>query len=1784
MIPARQQDHALVGELAAIFPAPGQIERIWLYRELQSILQAAPWVREHVGGAPVDGVLVELVERGEQSIPQSNRAAPVEIMVGDHGTVGAIVGLGVATPEMRRLKGLVWIALRRWWLKGQLPCKAADSVTSALRASVRSVRSSASHALSGVLRELATVGDYDGALRAMACLGSSSHVGLREAWNHGLSRILEIPTGDLGPPVLQDPDGASARRRERSRAVSLPRLIDRAEIQVARPDVIPLRRRDPIPEQAPHEPPDEFGAPVDIVVVPGYGAGAISRRRAEYEARQAIWSSNSLLLPTHVEALPGDVFGAALRTLIEFLEHEFGGYELGNLACLLKAVTGRTTAGIQWLCKGAPDAGIDLERGSIEFTPFWKSGNTAPANEREQEPSANPVGFFRPTRHDERAWLVPTSDRVSLPLARPVHRVLSRHREALDRLARLDALEVDRTAAEAEVRLSATLNIPLSVASLRRSLGPQIMEVSGDLALAQLVCGDSFGRPVALQHYYAPRRKDIADAYARAVCRHFPAWTTVPILQAASRVGSELLVTPEAARALARSSAEASTNFIGAAGRASTMEQHFRRVDHLARMLVATTGHRPTEALFELSLDDVDLRTGAGLFRDKRIDAAHDPRLATLPAVVCQQIMIYVRHLRNLAEEVRECRDRVEAVCTGSSPLLFGLDESLVPKRLTIAELKARSPMEWNRLPWNWGRTYLRTRGIEAGAPAFLVSCQLGHLDAVGYPYSHQSPTEPAEVVRATRPWLDRMARNQGWSVIADDSPSHAVVDRAELPPLRDWSPRIAHAEAQAIEAHRQWEQSLRRRARQSREEALKTVLDHSDLVAAGISATFRMESGAPPKPLDEPDVFRIRSELVDEVGDDAAAAVAVTRALRRVLAAVTRQTGQTYPAVPLPIAIRRPLDNPFFAGACLALSQMHALRDHVARRSTEKRPGRSFNLQVARTAESLALFGFVDDADRLVAILEGRSRAAPSAKIPDLLLVPLPDGQVFALRGLAALPLANLAQAHPAEPLPTRDELDSTLGELLPGWSTCGPDGCRNLLARLCSTTAVVNRFELSPAARFAMDVNQGSTHASLAEQLAFVDEDPTGPDRAEASPQDRDAAEEHGSAAPVSINEVSGSPRSQYRRLCQAIPRTHRDTELPLTGKRIPAKERNAPSTRRAVLAELDLQLSRGDLFPIVRLLGEWIRTEARRQKGTAKPLAYRTLETYLTRIGGALVEVFGESGVSEWTEERLEDAYLYALDASDKARYKVASALLSFHRHSSQRRDLPELDLAVLYAELGAQRQHADSSLILPVERDRALDSIRELAWEQVSNDFGEVQIARAADWVAYYLAWGGTRLGEALGLQVRDVGTRPTGMLWTTVRSNRLRPLKTQAATRSLLFDRGAREPEQRARLTQRMDDARRNAGSRRPESAYLLYAGVVRGNDATFSADAVARAIRRALAVATGRPSERLHRLRHLVATQRILNIALGTGDRAAMGLDSEPGPSERMLMPRDAQGLCVSMGHSHWRTTIQWYLHLPWVLHSRSAQHMREEYVSRQYVAGALGYTCAAIDSVLRDQPVDKVTAWFDHFRAGRQRPPVNASDAFPSSASDVPVEWTPERVGRLVDLASTTKDLEAAMRLIGAPLHDHSPVQACCERWEAKLGLRLLPTHSGGRPRRCPARAIRRTSTDSVSSALWVELSTAGSHALVDAFFTWLRPSRTHEVLLPNAEAEALVSLLRRAGVDPSDIECVPDAADIFRISVRRRDADGKPAGYRGMALKRMLAVIGISSNLRGAGYLSSR
>jgi integrase len=1707
-------------------------------------------------------------------------------MFGDHGTAGAMVGTGVASPALYRLRGLIWIALRRWHLGGHLPNPAADSMASALRAAVRAVNSRASVALSPILIELAKVDDMSGALRALAQLETTHHRGLREAWTGGLREIL------LSPEHAVDASERRTRREEQPRPWSggrirpSMRLADSEDIRLPRPEVIPLRRHAPIPEQLPDEPADEFNLPVDLVLVPGFGTGAISRRRAEYQARQAIWGGNRFLLPHHIETLPSDVYGAAIRELVQGLDKSDleDGAAVGCLACLLKALTGRTTTGIQWLCaaragsQNDQQAIIDLDRGAIEFPPFWKVLPEQDSGATELQERAAPLGYYHPCDSDQRSLLVPVFHRVTLPLARSVHRVLGRHRANLANLATLDAMELDHAAQAAAETLSANLGLSISVAALRRSLGAQVMEVSGDSALAQLICGDSFGAPLAAQHYYAPRRADIARVYADAVCVHLPAATFSPIPQAAARVGSELLVSPQTAKAMADASATKDWDDSRDDEHAGWARRHRHMADHLARMILATTGHRPTEALFELTLHDVDLETGAALFSDKRIDAAHDPRLAVLPVIVCEQVGVYVQHLSELAVAHGTCCELVASVCSGTAPMLFDLDDDLNPQPLTMARLKARSPAPWNQLPWNWGRTYLRTRGIEMGAPANLMSCQLGHLDIVGYPYSHQSPTTPAEVVAELRPWLDRMARNQGWRVLNAAKQKQRYSEVITLPPLRDWSEQIARSEQAGKESHRQWERSLRRQARRARDHALQLVLDHPGLVAAGISQAFRKVPHAPAQPLDELALFRVRSDLVDAVGDDAPAAIAATRALRRVLAAAAKQSGVSYPTVALPVAVRRPLDNPFFRSACVAWSQMHALRAHVAERAQEKRPRRGFDLQVARTAEALALFGFVDNSDHIMAILAARAQAAPSARIVDLMLVPLPDGQVFGLRGVAALALANLAQVYPSEPLPTRAAINATLAQILPTWATRESADSGDLLTRLCSTTAVVNRYELSPAARFAMDADHGSTHAALAEQLAYIDGDTVSPIRASTEEDRHLPVDALSNRVFKRQGSDSATPRAQYRQLCRVIPPTHRDTTLPLTGQIIRARDREAASTRQSVLAELDLQLAQPNLHAIVYVLGDWIRAEAQRTQGTAKPLAYRTLETYLTRIGGALVEVIGDCPLAAWSEELLEDAYLYALDASDQAKQKVAAALLSFHRHCSSRWEFPELDLSPIYAELGAGRHNADAALILPQERDRALEAIRQMAWNQTGSDFALTRIARAADWVVYYLAWGGVRLGEALGLQARDIGVRPEGALMTKVRSNRLRPLKTLSATRALTFEPHANEPMHRSRVLQRVDDVRRHAGARRPDSAYLLYAAGIDDADKNALADPVARTIRGALAEVTGRPSERLHRLRHLAATQRMLQVVLSPSDRQAIGLDKGAEPPSKVLMPRDMQAVSTPMGHAHWGTTIAWYLHMPWVLQSRPAQRSREAYCSRRFVAGAMGRSPATIDSILRGGNGDAVAAWFDHFRRGRPQS-MQVSSRPCTDTEDTPTLWTAEQIGILLDRANAAKDLESVLRSMGVPIGETPNVVRVCERWEAKLGKRLLPKRVRGKLRNCPVRALRRMEGDRPLEALWRRMDSVlggGPYRVIaEAYFTWLRPARSISVLLPAAESDALVIELEQIGVPISQIDRAVAPGENVTLTVRSNASRNAAKCSPAMSLTRVLTVIGITLDL---------
>ncbi len=1778
----------LRAELDATLPVADNAQLSWLLDALLRIVNGIPWACPYLGAlGTVDGIHTLRVPLAADLPRYDGDDDPVP-MGGKFGLADALIGTGRAEQPagIQSFRALLWIAVHTCHGRGLPYQSRAMQVASALRSVVWRPDDMASHALDAHLITLGRQTSVAGAITALNRLTSTEHKTLHEAWLKWLRPTLERAIAAYSPPSVEEPPV-----RPSGREGPYPPPGPDEGIQY-----FPLRPPSRKPGQPRYEPPEELTTPVHIAFVPGYGTGALCRRQAEYRARQAIWGRNYLLLTEHVEAMFPDVFGATVRALVKHLdvaEHDDAG---ACAACLLMAITGRSLRAFTTLrVKAAPprklnesDWYLDLEGSVIASPAYWKQPVWQPEVDKETGRQVEaPPSYFEPTQ-EQRLQLCPVSDFMVLPIVAQVRRVLVRHRSVLGGLhgVRTSVLRQRMAAVVADV--AEEIGIPITLARLRAGLGPLVMETCRDLAMAQLVCGDSFGRPSAHQHYYAPRRADVAAVYLKAIGSCFGGATRLSVVQGGTRVGSELLVDAASAKRLARVSFDwKDEQLADATGLARIVIDHHRILDHLVRMLLATTGHRWASSLFALKLGDFDVSLGAALFADKRHDVAHDPRLAALPKIACEQLGSYIRHAVGLADRFPHLSDALTRVLRGDDPLLF--DVRMDADRLEIYEptvdiIGERGPAEWRRLPEYWGRTYIRTRALEMGAPAFLIACQLGHFDSVGYPYSNQSPTEPVDVLVQTRPWLDRVAATQRWSVVEAEVTSKAEsLERAEASitgqysPLRDWRATLHDADQRAAKAHRKWEVALRTGARAARDAAEKAVLAHPMIVESCIAAAYLDERAAASAPtLATLDLHRVRTELLLDCGDDDGLALARLRALRHVLGIVAKRSHQPSPDVRIPIAVRRPLDNAFFQGACLGSSQVRLLREHVRDRARAKRPQRPFELQVARTAEALALYGGIGDPSTLTELLAARCLARPSAKLPDLLMVPLPGGRVVALRGVASLALANLGRKFPDGELPTLGDIETALATLLPTWATA--TGTTDLLARLCSTVAVANRFERSPAARFALDPGRGSVSASIDEQLAFIDGDPVGPVRAPIPVPPQTGAKVAASRRPR-----AGRALAQYNTLVTMIPTVGQAFRSPVRGRSISAVDVGLQPTRPMIVADLASWLYASDsgriepLWPIVRMLGEWTKSELVRLKPNGEPLAYRSVKTYLTRIGHALTHELGELEAMRWTERVVEDAYQYALEASDEAKHKVAASLVSFHRCVEARFDLPEVDLSPVYAELKTGERHVDAGMILPVERRNAFEAIATQAWSEPSAAPSVAEIARQADAITPFLGYAGARLSEPMGMQVRDVGRRPDRDLWARIRSNRLRSLKTAAATRVVLF--GPTYDKAHAdRCWQWVQAVRKTAGSNRPDGVYIISAARTR-NDLGQQGE-VAKLIREKLARATHRPSERLHRLRHLVATERILATAASLGDAEWLGLPTSS-VHERALQPRDFHAISVPIGHAHWMTTIQWYLHLPWVLQSRAAARLRDEYFERRTVAAILGITPSQLDTLLRGTKGDRVEVWFDSVRTRRVTPESPAALSEPVvAASGSNWKWTVRSVAELVTDTWRAHDLMAPLVRQGIPLAEADRVTGCAARWERNLGLRLVPEQISGKVRECPARAIRRLASDGEFEPIW-ELADAGDSVqkrairdVVGDFFVYLAPRGGDKIVLSSARATTLRDLLVAIGIRANAITRTERPGDLAEIELESRGADAH--SLKGYGLKRVLVIAGLAFALQ--------
>lgn len=1762
---------------------------------LEALLRVAktvPWLADYFGHDPAE-LLARLLPLLRAQLGHVERPDAVRLLAGSWDLAATMVG--TEAEPMRgaeSLRAALWVCHERWTKSGRPHLTVTTELASRIRGAVekRDRRAVEKHPIARLFPAISRTRTLPAFLDATRPLLASPSQALRDAWSAVDEELRK--QGASGRPLPTPPHGSRRRRRlEDDEDLEYESFIERIHrVSVQRPG----RRTTPVES----EPAAETAVSVVVAPVDGSTGNKDQRRDTLYRTWQVVWSQNNLLLPCHPDVLVPDLYKGVLAALVSGLgEVEDPELRIGMVSLLLQAITGRTSHRIVGLhvterletTQRAPFE-LSLSEGVLRVRVFFA----------QYKNESN--GYFTPTA-EEAKHLEHVADTFIVSVPEAVM-VALRAQYGISHLGSQSVERLEALTREAARWVGERVGLPVTVGQIRRSFSAHLFEQCRDLVVTQLICADTLGLSDAPAHYYAPRVRVLAGAYAALMDKVGLGGARDGVVPSDDRTGSHVLVRLGAVREMVAAVAVPPHRGKGSTSTADAIAVHQAMIRHLACMFLAVTGHRPTDALFNLALDNIDLEGGSALFRDKRIDPAHDPRPVALPTCVVEQVAAYLSHLRALADTMPALQRRVHLVLAGKARLLFGLDSDGMPVRLNWVKFSAALSAEWRLVPRNWGRSWVRTYAVEQGLPPELALIQLGHLEACGYPFSGASPTELAEFVRVVRPYLDRVATIQGWKVATGLGRVKRV--GPELLPLQPWLARIREHEAETRADLDQQRAAEQAKLRSYRETAMKHVLEDPELVAAGIPALYASKSGPWRRHQIAKDVAEaIRDRMVEDAGDDVAMGRARASALRSVLRRVNKRVAMQGEEPAELASFRRPVDNAFINGMMLAVRQVRALRRHVLD-SAKHGPGdwHDFGLACARAACAMALFGFCDDPEQIEGSLRHRAQRVRPAVPGDLVLVPWGDEpqEGMGLRGLAALAIARLARKYPANEVPPRAEINQSLAELLPDWAKTVGESNKDQadidwLQRLCETVSVSNRYELSPGARLALARERGSVPAHIQEQAALLDGDAAGSTRREWEPATDAAAlqPQQGSSGPR-----RGNARTQYLALCATIPSGGQDLVLPLTGVSITADQIEHGGTREKVIAEIEAQLALAApdkaLHPIVRALAGWTLDMLTNGTSLRKNPANATVETYLTRIGGALVERFGNGSLGDVGDAELEDAYLAAVECNDKERDAAARAILQFHACCIRELGFPELDLAEVRAYLRSDQRNVDAGLILPTERAAAEEWLRSRSGMAVAAseaDGGREQVRLERQALAAYplYAWAGARRSEVLGLQFRDVYAGAAGAYVVRIRANRSRRIKTRAGRRTIALR--ANVPLEAADNFRGWVDADRRRLLNWRSAAQYVFAPLHSGRIATGRSE-IANAVMKALCAATRCPHERIHRLRHLVAFERVTPVFLAQNDRVAFAtiVASIPEFRSGIALPRDLVAQTVPMGHAGPATTLRCYHHFPWLLRSRADARVAAKYTNRRGAAAVMGLTLVAVDKVTHERArTPQATAWLDHVATVRMASEVTKSRT-PSGAAVVNRSWSAVELGEIVKLVERGKSLDDALKIAGADVAEASRIRGAFLLFEQRLGRRVLGdkwTPDVGMPRR-----VIRDIEQAVELESWWRWATDSSdqarrkdiEGLATRAWELMTPGDRDLVRVTADDGDTLFRLLVAAGIDAKFFQRQQAGFGFESVRVLRPSAlqvdqsrSNQPAAvrYLGASIKRSLCIIWVACRLGG-------
>ena len=1780
--------HQFVHRASVLFPS-GTVDLARpVFEALLRVAKSIPWLADALGydpAEPLGNLIPELTARLDY-VP---RRRAVHLLAGSWDLASTMVGSeSVPMLGAESLRAALWTCHERWIKSGRSDRTVVAELASRIRGAVerRDRHAIGKHPIARLFPAISKARSLPAFLNATQPLLQSSSQALREVWTKVDEELRK--QGPLGNKPPTRPDGQGRRQRPEDDDDS------KYEAFVHHIHRISVRRPGQSSTPIDGEPAAETAIPEIVAPLDGAAANEDQRRAVQYRARQIVWSQNNLLLTCHPDVLVPDLYNRILTALVAGIhEVEDTGLRVGMANLLFQGMTGRTTSRIAGLhvterLDETPHAPFELSLAEevLRIRVFF-------ARYKDE-----PNGYFTPTA-EQAKHLEHATNTFVVPVPQAVMAAL-RTEDVVHRLGRQSIESLESLTREAARWVGERGGLPVAVGQVRRSFSAHLFEHCRDLVVTQLICADTLGLSDAPAHYYAPKMHVLADAYAGLMVKAGLGRPRDRFTAPDDRTGSHLLVRLDAVHEMVAAVGVPPSATGGPISAADAITVHEAMVRHLACMLLAVTGHRPTDEMFNLALDNIDLEGGSALFRDKVHDPAHDPRPVALPTCVVDQVAAYLSHLLVLADVMPSLRRRVHLVLSGEGRLLFGLDSDGMPVHLDWSGFSASLPPEWRRVPRNWGRTWLRTYAVEQGLPPELALVQLGHFEACGYPFSGASPTQLAEFVGVARPYLDRVADTQGWKVAT----GLGRVKRAslELLPLQPWRVRVREHEARTQRDAEQQRVAERAKLRSYRKAALQYVLAYPALADAGIPALYASKSGPWQRHRITKDVAEaMRDRMAEDAGDDVAMRCARASALCAVLRRVNKRVGMQGHEPAELASFRRPVDNAFLDGMMRAVRQVRALRRHVLNEARHG-PGdwHDFALACARTACAMALFGFCDQPDQIEGVLRRRKQLVRLRALDDTVLVPWGDEprQMVGLRGLAALAIARLARKYPANEVPPRIDINKSLASLLPDWAKA-PGSQRedqtdvDWLQRVCETVSVSNRHELSAGARLALAGGQGSVPAHIQEQAALLDGDPAG-----AIAREWESAIDAATLQlePTRRGPRRGNARTQYLALCAAIPSGGRDLSLPLTGVSITADQIEYDGTRAKVIAEIEVQLALTEpdkvLQPVVRALAAWVLDMFKNGTPLRKHPADSTVETYLTRIGGALVESFGNGSLGDVGDAELEDAYLAAVECNDKECDAAARAILQFHGVCMRQFGFPELDLAEVRAYLRSDQRNVDAALILPTERIHAAEWLRtrtEMA--AAASEAGgrqRVRVERQA-LAAYPLyAWAGSRRSEVLGLQFRDIYAGAGGECVVRIRANRSRRLKTRAARRAIALP--AYVPRKDADSFRGWVEAdRRRLLKWRSETQYV-FAPLDSGRIATGRSE-IADAVMQALRAASGRSHERIHRLRHLVAFERTTPVFLAPVDRDALAQVVAPIPEFRsgVALPRDLAARTVPMGHAQPTTSLRCYHHFPWLLRSRAERRVSAEYLNRRGAAAVMGLTLVGVDKVAHQHAgTPPAKAWLDHVAKEREEPRAACACVSPAAGKK---PWSAVELGQLVKSVDRGKSLDDALMVLGAGLAEAPRIRGAFLLFEQRLGRRILSDKwipNVGMPQR-----VIRDIEQAAELESWWRWADDDSdqtrrteiEGLATRVWELMAPGDRDRVRVAGDDGNTLAQLLVEAGVDETLIQRQQLGMGFEFVRVLRpslREADGRqssqPAAvrYLGASVKRSLGVIWAARRLR--------